>query len=164
MTNPVVYPGTFDPITYGHVNILNRATRLFGSVVLAISDNPSKSTMFTLDDRVAMAKECTSHMSGVTVEPFGGLLVDYLKGNGYTTVVRGIRVLTDYDMEYSMTFINRQMYALYETVFLMPDALHLTTSSSAVRDIHINGGDVSPFAPDVVKRYFEKIPRKYSKD
>lgn len=152
----VVYPGTFDPITYGHMNILNRAVGLFGSVVLAISDNPSKSTLFPLEDRVAMAKESTKHIAGVSVEPFTGLLVDYLKGKNLTTVVRGIRVLTDYDMEYSMTFINRQMYHQYETVFMIPDALHLTTSSSAVRDIYLNGGDISPFAPDIVLEYFKK--------
>ena len=151
----VVYPGTFDPITLGHLNILHRAVSLFDGVVLAVSNNPSKRTMFSLHDRVEMATQSTYDIENVTVEPFEGLLVDYLRKNNYTTVVRGVRMLIDYDMEYNMAFINKQMYSKYETLFLMPDALHLTTSSSAVRDIYTNGGDISPFAPDVVKKYFD---------
>lgn len=147
-----VYPGTFDPLTNGHMDILERAVKLFGKVILAISENKSKSTAFSLEERVQMAKEATAHLKDVEVVPFRCLLVNFLKKNRAAVVVRGLRAVSDFEFEFQLALMNRNMDPECESVFLMPNEKFIFLSSSTIREVARHGGDVAQFVPPCVNR------------
>lgn len=149
---PAVYPGTFDPLTNGHMDILERAVKLFGNVILAISENKKKNTAFSLDERMAMAKEATAHMKTVEVLPYTCLLVNFLKRQKASVVVRGLRAVSDFEFEFQLALMNRNMDPECESVFLMPNEKFIFLSSSTIRDVAVHGGDVAQFVPECVNR------------
>lgn len=144
----VVFPGSFDPITNGHLDIVERASRLFDQVTVAILANPAKRPLMTLDVRLLLIQEATAHLPNIQVDSFSGLLVDYAKRIGARAVVRGIRGLQDFDGEVSMAQMNRQLDDELTTVFMAPKAQFSYISSSLVKDIAQHGGDFAPFLPD----------------
>ncbi|TCK61609.1 pantetheine-phosphate adenylyltransferase [Seleniivibrio woodruffii] len=153
-----VYPGTFDPMTFGHMDIVERAVKLFGSVIVAVSESKRKTTAFTLEERVEMAAEATAHMQNVTVVPYTCLLVNFLKKHKANVVVRGLRAVSDFEFEFQLALMNRTMDPDCESVFLMPNEKHIFLSSSTVREVALHSGDVSLFVPACVnKRIVERF-------
>lgn len=145
MTKTAIYPGTFDPITNGHTDIVQRAARLFDHVVVGVAKSTSKTTAFTIDERVEMATNALAGMDNVEVCSFDGLVTAFVRERGARFIVRGLRAVSDFEYEFQMSSMNRQLYNGAETVFLTP-AEHLNyISSSLVREIAALGGDVSPF-------------------
>lgn len=160
MKDIAIYPGTFDPITNGHTDIVQRACKLFGTVVVAVARSSSKSTAFSVDERVAMAKQALAGMDNVEVRSFNGLMTAFAKERGAEFIVRGLRAVSDFEYEFQMSSMNRQLYQGAETVFLTP-AEHLSyISSSLVREIAALGGDVSPFVHrDIVPALQERLAK-----
>ena len=149
----IVYPGTFDPFTRGHEDLARRASRLFGRVVVGVAAGESKRPMFTLDERVAMAKEVLAGASNVEVVGFSTLLMKFVHEQGARAVLRGLRAVSDFEYEFQMAGMNRQLYPDVETVFLTPAEQYMFISATMVREIATLGGDVSPFVnPAVLSR------------
>lgn len=145
-----VYPGSFDPITVGHLDIIRRAAELFDSVVVAVLHNPGKAGCFTVEERVAMIADACREVPRVSVDAFDGLLTDYMRRTGANAVVRGLRSVTDFASEQTMAQLNAQLLPGMETVFLMTRPEHAVVSSSAVREIASFGGDISAYVPAAV--------------
>lgn len=140
-----VYPGTFDPITRGHEDLVRRASHLFDAVVVAIAASPGKNPFFTLDERVQMAREVLAPYANVEVTGFSGLLMDFLKQGDTRIIVRGLRAVSDFEYEFQMTGMNRILYPDVETVFLTPAEQYQFISATMVREIASLGGNVAPF-------------------
>lgn len=149
MNRKAVYPGTFDPITLGHEDLVRRAARLFDHVILAVADSRSKK-FFTLDERVVMAREVVKDLANVEVVGFSGLLMQFVQQHGARIVVRGLRAVSDFEYEFQLAGMNRGLYPDVETVFLTPGEQFMFISASIVREISILGGDVGKFVPPVV--------------
>jgi pantetheine-phosphate adenylyltransferase len=157
-----VYPGTFDPLTNGHVSLVRRANKIFGTVVLAVAKDTHKNSMFSLEERVAMASEALAGERGVVVEGFEGLLVDYVKRRGARVILRGLRAVSDFDFEFQMALMNRRMEREIETVFLMTDFKWLYISSTIIKEAAKAGGDIRGLVPEVVlARVCERFGRKF---
>jgi pantetheine-phosphate adenylyltransferase len=146
-----VYAGSFDPITLGHVAIIERASRVYGRLTVAIGVNPSKNTLFTLEERRALIERSLEHRHNVQVAVFEGLLVHYAVNIGAGVLVRGLRALTDFDHEFQLALGNRDLAPAVETVFMMTDAQYVYVSSSLIKEIAKNGGDVSRYVPGEVQ-------------
>jgi len=158
MTIKAVYPGTFDPITLGHEDLMRRATKLFDGVILAVADSKSKKPFFTLDERVDMAREAFSDLKNVQVMGFSGLLMNFVRDQGARVVVRGVRAVSDFDYEFQLAGMNRQMYPEVETIFLTPGEQYAYLSATLVREISVLGGDATKFvSPQVAQRLNKKI-------
>jgi pantetheine-phosphate adenylyltransferase len=142
----VVCPGSFDPITFGHLDIIERASSIFDEVVIAVMVNQTKKTLFTVEERIEMTKEVTSKYPNVKVDSWSGLLVDYCKKNDISIIVKGLRAVTDFDYELQMSQINLQLQGV-ETLFLSTAPAHSFLSSSLVKEIASYGGDVSSYIP-----------------
>ena len=142
----VVCPGSFDPITFGHLDIIKRASELFDEVVIAVLVNTTKKTLFTVDERLTMIAEVTAQYSNVRVDSWSGLLVDYCETHDVKAIVKGLRAVTDFDYELQMSQINLQLKGV-ETLFMSTAPEHSFVSSSLVKEIATFGGDVSPYAP-----------------
>lgn len=142
-----IYPGTFDPITNGHMDIAKRAASLCDHLVLAVSENKSKNTMFSIEERVEMAQEALRDVPNIEVVPFKCLLVNFMKKIGASAVIRGLRAVSDFEFELQLALMNREMYKDCETVFLMPKNEYIFLSSSIVREIASHNGDVANFVP-----------------
>ena len=138
-------PGTFDPITSGHLDVITRAAQLFDEVIVSVAVSAKKNPLFSLDERVALVREATSHLANVRVEPFDELLVDFARRMEATAVVKGLRAITDFEYEFQMTALNYQLDQELETLFIMSTPQHMYLSSSIVREIASLGGDVSQF-------------------
>lgn len=147
---PVVYPGSFDPVTNGHVDVVRRASAVFGKVIVAVASNVRKSATFTVEERVEMLRAAFEGIPGVEVDAFEGLLVDYLDGTGAKVVIRGVRAVSDYEFEFQMAHMNRQLRPGIETVFLVAGPEEFFISSTAVKEVACFGGDVSSFVPPCV--------------
>jgi len=145
----VVCPGSFDPITYGHLDIVERASSIFDEVVIAVMVNKTKQTLFTVEERIEMTKEVTSKFPNVKVDSWSGLLVDYCKTNDISIIVKGLRAVTDFDYELQMSQINLQLQGV-ETLFISTAPAHSFLSSSLVKEIASHGGDVSSYIPAVL--------------
>ncbi len=145
-----IYPGTFDPITLGHSDLIERAARLFDGVTVAVAAQPPKQPWFALEQRVEMAREALAGVSGVRVEPFQGLLVDYVRAQGAGVILRGLRAVSDFEFEFQLAGMNRQLAPEIETVFLTPGEQRALISSTLVREIAQLGGDVSAFVHPAV--------------
>lgn len=155
-----VYAGSFDPPTEGHLDLIARGARLFRGLVLAVGTNPAKRTLFPAEERVELLRAATAHLAGVEVRTFQGLLVDYCREIGARVVLRGLRASTDFDFEFSIGLANRDMAPDIETVFLLTDPRHIFVSSSLVKEIASNGGDVSRYVPaEVEARLLKRLGR-----
>jgi pantetheine-phosphate adenylyltransferase len=156
-----IYPGTFDPITNGHLDILERAVRLFDRVIITVAKNPSKKPLFDQEERYTLIRAAVKRYSNVEVDTFDGLLVEYAKKKHATALVRGLRAISDFEYELQMALMNRKLDSTLETVFLMPNEKYTYLNSSIVREIARLGGDVSGFVPDVaLKALIRKLQKK----
>lgn len=140
-----LYPGTFDPITNGHSDLIFRAQHIFGKVIVAIAENPHKAPLFTLDERIALVREVTGEMASIEVIGFDGLLIDCVRQNRAGVVIRGLRAVSDFEFEFQLASANRRLDPNIETVFMTPSESHTFTSASLVKEIAMYGGDVSSF-------------------
>ncbi|EIP96471.1 pantetheine-phosphate adenylyltransferase [Opitutaceae bacterium TAV1] len=142
-----IYPGTFDPVTYGHLDVLSRATRIFDRVTIAIADNSAKAPLFTAEQRLNFLKANTTQFPSVTTAIFHGLLVDFAREQKACAIIRGLRALSDFEFEFNMALMNRHLEPGVETFFVMPRGAYSFTSSSLVKQVARYGGDVSHFVP-----------------
>jgi pantetheine-phosphate adenylyltransferase len=142
-----IYPGTFDPITCGHLDVLGRAARLFERVTVAVADNPSKEPLFSADERCAMILPNVAAFANVRVTKFGGLLVDFALEQKADAIIRGLRALSDFEFEFNMALMNRHLQPMIETLFVMPNEQFSYTSSSLVKQVARYGGQVGHFVP-----------------
>ena len=146
-----IYPGTFDPLTRGHEDLVRRASRLFDSLVLGIADNRAKHTFFTLQERIEMAKEVLHDVKNLSVVGFAGLLTDFVRKQDARVVLRGLRAVSDFEYEFQLAGMNRALNPEFETMFLTPGEQHMFISATLVREIATLGGDVSKFVDPVVR-------------
>ena len=152
-----IYPGSFDPLTNGHLDLIDRAAKIFDHLVVAILRNSSKNPLFTVEERVAMLTEGTAEFENVSVSPFDGLLVDFAREQRAHAVVRGIRAISDYEYEFQMALMNRRLSPEVETIFLMPDAKYSFVSSRLVKNVFQLGGSVDGLVPKfVIERLKDK--------
>lgn len=151
-----LYPGTFDPFTYGHLDVLERARRLFERIEVTVAVNAGKEPLLSTEERCSLIRACTEHLDGITVAAFEGLLVDRARERGATALVRGLRQVSDFDYEFRMAFANRKLAPEVETVFLMTSEEYALVSSTIVRDVHRWDGDVSKFVPPPVVEALRK--------
>ena len=158
MNNKAVYPGTFDPMTLGHEDLVRRASRLFDQVVLAVADSRTKRPLFTLAERIDMARDALADFKNVSVEGFSGLLMNFVQEHDARVVMRGVRAVSDFDYEFQLAGMNRKLYPDVETVFMTPGEEHMFLSATLVREISVMGGDVSKFvSPTIAGRLKTKI-------
>lgn len=154
-----VYPGSFDPITNGHVDIIKRGIRLFDKIIVLVAYNPAKTSLFTVEERVAMIKETFKDVNRVEVDSYSGLLVDYLNEVGANVILRGMRALSDFEYEFQMALMNRRQYRDVETVFLLSGFKWFFSGSQIVKSVASIGGSVKGLVPDKVLR---KLLAKYN--
>lgn len=158
MNRVIVYPGTFDPITCGHEDLVKRALSLFDGVIVAVAENTPKVPCFSLEERVELARLALSGLDKVRVESFSGLLVDFVRGQGARMVLRGLRAVSDFEYEFQLAGMNRRLAPEMETVFLTPAEQHMFVSASMVREIARLHGDVRPFVHPMVA---ERLVARY---
>lgn len=151
MHTKAIYPGTFDPITKGHSDLIERATRLFDQVLVAVAANPGKAPAFSLEERLAMARAVLGDNPRVVILPFSGLLVNFARDHGVSVIIRGLRAISDFEYEFQLAGMNRKLAPEIETLFLTPAEQYAYISSSLVREIAALGGDVSPFVHDKIR-------------
>ena len=156
MPKVAVYPGSFDPITNGHLDVIQRAAAMFDQVVVGVAHNPDKIPMFSLKRRLDLVAQATKHLGNVVVDDFQGLLVEYCGIKGATVVIRGLRAVSDFEFEFQMALMNRKLEPKVETIFLMPKDEYTFISSRLVKEIAGLGGDVSKFVPPVVQEALKK--------
>jgi len=160
MSKLAIYPGSFDPITNGHINIIERSLLIFDTLVVAVAINASKNALFTLEERVAMIKEATRNNPHVIIDSFEGLLADYVAEKDINVIVRGLRALSDFEYEFQMTFMNRKLNRHVETIFMMTGLQWFYVNSRIIKEVAVAGGSVKGLVPDVVcERLREKYPR-----
>jgi pantetheine-phosphate adenylyltransferase len=147
-----IYPGTFDPVTRGHVDLVERGRVLFDRVVVAIADNPGKAPLFPVAERVQLFERATTHLSGVAVVPFAGLTVNFAREQGARAIIRGLRAVSDFDFEFQLAWMNRKLAPDLETVFLCPNEKYSYVNSTLVKEIARHGGEVDEFVPPDVAR------------
>jgi len=150
MNNIAVYAGTFDPITYGHVDLVERAASIFDSIIVAIAASSTKQPLFSLEERVELTAEVLKEYNNVSVLGFDCLLLDFAKKHGANVILRGLRTVTDFDYEFQLASMNRHLNPAIESIFLMPAEKYMSISSSLVREIASLGGDISAFVPGPV--------------
>ncbi len=155
-----IYPGSFDPITRGHIDLVERASRLFDEVVVAVADSKSKKTLFTLEERVELIRKTTEHLTDVSVVGFTGLLIDFARQMNTNIVIRGLRAVSDFEYEFQLSWMNRQLEPDIETLFFAPAENYAFVSASLVKEIAQFGGNVSKFVhPEVNKALMNKLSR-----
>jgi pantetheine-phosphate adenylyltransferase len=155
-----VYPGTFDPLTRGHEDLVRRASRLFDTIILGIAESRAKRTYFSLDERIEIARDVLADVKNVQVVGFEGLLIEFVRKQGARVVLRGLRAVSDFEYEFQLAGMNRDLYPDMETVFLTPSEQNMFISATLVREIATLGGDVSKFVhPSVVQRFKQKAKR-----
>jgi pantetheine-phosphate adenylyltransferase len=146
-----IYPGSFDPLTNGHLDVIQRATKLFNRVVVAVAKSESKHPLFTLEERLKLVSKAVRHLPNVETDSFDGLLVEYAARRSATAVVRGLRAVSDFEFEFQLALMNRKLDERVETIFMMPKDTYTFLSSGIVKEIARLGGDVSAFVPAVVQ-------------
>ena len=152
-----VYPGTFDPVTNGHLDIIDRALRIFPKLIVAVAQSAKKAPLFSLDERIAMLQKAVlCHTSMVSVEPLPGLLTDFLRSRGAKTIIRGLRAVSDFEYEFQMAMMNRKLHDSMDTMFLMTSEEYFFLTSTLIKEIARYGGDVAPFVPQSVLPYLQK--------
>ena len=156
MEATAVYAGTFDPVTYGHIDLIERGRRIFDKLILAVAQSNEKGPVFTLGERVEILKEVVKDMPGVEVDQFSGLLVDYMRGRGVRVVLRGLRAISDFEYEFQIALTNRKLNEEIETIFMMPKQDYSYISSRILKEIVRLGGDVRMFVPPLVQKKLEE--------
>jgi len=159
MSRIAIYPGTFDPITNGHLDLLVRATKIFDRVVIAVANNPRKNPLFSVEERISMIQVVSGDIANIEVEPFDDLLVNYVGRKNANFVIRGLRAVSDFDYEFQLASANRRLDENVETIFLTPSEANYFISSSLVREISFYEGDVQSFVPKYVE---EKVIAKWA--
>jgi pantetheine-phosphate adenylyltransferase len=154
----VIYPGTFDPVTNGHIDIVKRAVELFDEVVVTVAKNPTKTAVFTVEERVEMLKESLKEFSTVVVDSFDGLVVEHAKQVGAVGIIRGLRAVSDFEYEFQMALMNRKLADNISTILLMPHARYTYLNSTIVRNLAAFKGDISGFVPEGVEK---KLKEKF---
>ena len=158
MKTKAIYPGSFDPITFGHLDLLKRSCKLFDDLTIAVVVNPHKKALFSIDERVEMIKAATKGYGCIKVDKFDGLLVDYAKKVKANVIIRGLRAIADFEYEFQMALVNRSLYKQLDMVYMMPSVEYTYLSSSIVREVSALGGDVSKFVPPFITK---KLKGKY---
>jgi pantetheine-phosphate adenylyltransferase len=148
----VIYPGSFDPMTNGHLDVLERAAKLFDQVIVAVAENDGKHPLFTFSERLDLARRSTRHLSNVEVDGFNGLLVKFVEKRGAQAVVRGLRAVSDFEFEFQLALMNRKLNERFETILMVPKDTYTFLSSSIVKEIARLGGDVRAFVPAHVQK------------
>lgn len=154
-----VYPGSFDPVTNGHIDVIERALRIFDKIIVAVGDNPGKKPAFTTKERIEMLKESTKHLKNLEVDSFSGLLLDYAKSKGSKIIIRGLRAVSDFEFEFQRALLNRVVDGNIETIFIMTKEDYVYLNSSIVKEMAMFGGKVNGLVPKIVE---EKLKRKFS--
>ncbi len=158
MTKKIIYPGTFDPLTLGHLDLIKRAVKIFDVLIVAVSSNPYKNPLFSLEERVEMLKATVDGMDNIEIENFKGLLIDYACEKQCNIILRGIRATSDFEYEFRMALSNRKLAPELETIFMMPSETYSYLSSRLIKDIAPLGADLSQFVPPIVeKKLKEKL-------
>jgi pantetheine-phosphate adenylyltransferase len=147
----VIYPGSFDPMTNGHLDVVQRATKLFDRVIVAVAQNEGKNPLFTQAQRVALVRECVKHLPNVEADTFDGLLVNYVEQRSAQAIIRGLRAVSDFEFEFQLALMNRKLNERIETIFMMPKDTYTFLSSRIVKEIARLGGDVGQFVPAPVR-------------
>ncbi len=158
MKRIAVYPGSFDPVTYGHIDIVQRGRKLFDKIIVAILNNPAKKSLFPVEERLEMLRESMSEIPGLTFDSFDGLLVDYVNRQGAQAILRGMRAVSDFEHEFQLALMNRKLNREVETVFLMTGMRWFFTSSSIIKEAASFGGDISDMVPPNV---LQRVRAKY---
>ncbi len=148
----VIYPGSFDPLTNGHLDVIQRATKLFDRVIVAVAKNESKNPLFTLEERLELVERAVKHLPNVEADCFDGLLVDYVQRQSAQAIIRGLRAVSDFEFEFQLALMNRKLNENVETIFMMPKDTYVFLSSRIVKEIARLGGDVSSFVPAHVQK------------
>ncbi len=156
MEKTAIYAGTFDPLTFGHLDVVKRAARIFDRLIVAVAESRGKNTLFSIDERVAIVAVATANIGNVEVRPFDGLLVEYAKSCGVSVVIRGLRAISDFEFEFQMALTNRKLMPEIETIFLMPKEEYSYVTSSSIREIAEMGGDFGKFVPESCRRALQK--------
>lgn len=154
-----VYPGSFDPVTNGHVDVIERASNIFDKIILAVGDNPGKKATFTTEERIDMLKDCTKHIKHIEVDSFSGLLLDYVKSKNSKIIIRGLRAVTDFEFEFQRALMNRVVDESVDTIFIMTKEHYVYLNSSIVKEIAMFGGNANGLVPKIVEK---KLKEKYS--
>lgn len=152
----VIYPGTFDPVTNGHIDVIKRAIDLFDKVVVTVARNPVKSPMFTVEDRLIMLRESLNKFPNVSIDSFEGLVVDHAKEVGAIGIIRGLRAVSDFEYEFQMALMNRKLDEHLRTIFLMPHEKYTYLNSTIIRNLAQFSSDVSEFVPEIVSRMLKE--------
>jgi len=160
MNVTAVYPGTFDPFTNGHCDLVRRALRLFPRLILAVAGNPQKSPLFTLDERLAIVHQATADLDRLEIDTFDMLTVEYVRSKGAQVIVRGIRAVSDFEFEFAMALMNRKINDEIETVFLMPNASYTYLSSRLVKEVALLGGNVDDLVPPLAAKLLKERARQ----
>jgi len=158
MTKIAIYPGSFDPITYGHIDLIKRAAKIFKKVVVAVADNSSKDSLFTVKERVALIEQVTADLGNIEVDSFKGLSIDYVRSKGSYVIIRGVRMISDFEYEFQLALMNRKLKREVQTVFLMTSLRWIFTSSSIIKEAAQFGGDITSMVPPLVNR---KLKEKF---
>lgn len=159
-----IYPGTFDPLTYGHLDVLKRASKLFDKVTVAISDNPAKGPFFSTEQRLAMLLPNLREIPNAEAVTFNNLLIEFTRARGACAIIRGLRAISDFEFEFNMALMNRHLDAGIETIFVMPNEVYSYTSSTLVKQVAKYGGDISHFVPpnvaEALRTAFRQAPNR----
>lgn len=159
MARIAVYPGSFDPVTYGHIDVIERALSIFDKVIVALGDNPAKESLFTVPERLEMLKESLKKHKNIEIDIFSGLLIDFVKKKKSNIIVRGLRAVSDFDYEFQRALLNRRITSDIETVFIMTRGKYCYLNSGIVKELAQFKGDVSAFVPKIVEK---KLKEKFS--
>ena len=155
-----VYPGSFDPVTNGHVDVIERALKIFDKVIVAVGDNPGKESTFTIEERVEMLKECTKNLKNIEIDSFSGLLLDYVKNKNSKIIIRGLRAISDFEFEFQRALMNRVVNNEIETIFIMTKEHYVYLNSSIIKEMAMFSGKVNGLVPKIVE---EKLREKFNK-
>jgi pantetheine-phosphate adenylyltransferase len=156
MSEKAIYPGSFDPVTYGHIDLIRRAHQIFPELIVAVAHNFQKKPLFGVKERVNMLKKATAGLSGVTIDDFNGLVVNYAREHKAKVLIRGLRMISDFEYEFQMALTNRKLAPDIETIFLMPQESYSYLSSKLLKEAAILGADLSSFVPDFVEKPLKK--------
>ena len=156
----VVYPGSFDPVTNGHLDVIKRSSEIFDKVFIAVGDNPEKKPLFTIQERIDMIKEATKSLNGIEVEGFEGLLLNYVKKKDSKIIIRGLRAVSDFEFEFQRALLNKKINGNIETIFIMTKEDYVYLNSSIIKEMAMFGGSVKKLVPEVVEK---RLKEKYRK-